>query len=126
MASDTLYRLKNMLTEAKINDNMAVAKFKDVELKLVSGQQDIKESIANSLYKTQLDTTRLLKICMGIASGVERMDDRNLRSQRQTERQSQTLLCKQRRTEASVNRMSKSMTVYATKTSILLSQLLRR
>lgn len=115
-----------MFKEVKIRDDTAVVKLKEFESKVAFGQQEIKDDIMNTSCKTQLDTTRLLKICMGIASGVERMDDRSLQSQRQAECRSQTLIYAERRTGASVDKMLKSMTIYTTKTRILLNQLLQR
>jgi hypothetical protein len=113
-----------MLNEAKKHNSSAVVQFSEANKRILTSQKDIKESIKSTSEKTQLDTTRLLRICMGLATGVKRMDDRHARFQQQAKCQNQQLIRAQLKTERSLVEISKSMKHYAMRSSVILNQML--
>jgi hypothetical protein len=113
-----------MLNEAKKHNSSAVVQFSEANKRILTGQKDIKESIKSTSEKTQLDTRRLLKICMGLATGVKRMDDRHARFQQQTKCQNQQIIHTQRKIERSLGEISKSMKNSAMRSSVTFNQML--
>jgi hypothetical protein len=97
---------------------------KEVNRKLIKGQEEITTSQKNIANDNKLDTSRLLKICLGLATGVQRLDGRQIQIQKGTTRQYQKLVVHQVKTKIAIERMSKSLKSYAMRTNIIVGQLL--
>jgi deoxyadenosine/deoxycytidine kinase len=116
--------MEHMLNEAKIHDYTTIAQFQVANQRLTAGQEAIQKNIKSTSHNAKMDTTRLLHICVGLTTGIQRLDDRNVRFEQKTTRQNQQLIRNQVKMEASMERISTSMKMYGTKTNIIANRML--
>ena len=93
--------------------------------RLIQHQTVLKDEIIETSQSIQIDTTRLLNICIGLAIGVERLDKRQIKLQHHLITCS-TIAARQMTKD--MNRMTRStrfLQIYAMKTFAAIDQVLK-
>jgi hypothetical protein len=117
-------RMERLLIEnAKLNCTMS-DNLNQTREKIVMEQEKFKEDVQTASSPIKLDTSRLIEICIGLTTGVQRLDSQQIGLQKQVLCQTQQVVRYQKRSEAAFKDMMRSMQTHAFKTSGILSQLL--
>jgi hypothetical protein len=123
---DHLSRLEDLIVEAKNTGSTATAELTRATRQIADNQDKMKESVRDISHEIKFSTTRLLNICMGLATGVERLDKRHVRSQKVAMNRHRRVVLYQRKGEEMMERMAGSLQICATKTNSIVVQLLKQ
>jgi hypothetical protein len=92
---------------------------------MVRGHKNIKNSIKRTSGDIKLDTERLIDICMGIATGVKRLDKTHKLERQRRAVRDRKKTTHSTETRATLKETNKTLEVYSAKTTTLLGHLIQ-